>query len=145
MKICGFGLHEVTVLWKAKTRTSPSYCKTCWFRENPTVIKKSPPTSANEATEPKKQYTIPKVSDKQVKRLVEYRKVRDKFLKENPICEVCGSPNVQLHHKKGRIGDLLTDTAHFASLCDKHHRYAELHPEWAKTNGLSENRLDKSA
>ena len=88
---------------------------------------------------------ISPISDKQAKRLAEYRKVRDKFMKENPICEVCGNLATDLHHAAGRVGDLLTDIRYFKALCRHHHQFIELHPLEAKRMGLSVNRLDKTA
>lgn len=85
------------------------------------------------------------VSDKQAARLREYRIFRDQYFKDNPVCEYpgCLSREIQLHHAAGRVGKLLTDVRYFRSLCDKHHKWAELHPEEAKKIGLSVNRLDK--
>lgn len=97
----------------------------------------------NKPVKPNKK--INPISDKEKKRLAEYRIVRDKFLKENPICEFpnCSNKEVQLHHGKGRIGSLLSDVRHFHSLCDTHHRWVEENPLKAKEMGLSANRLDK--
>lgn len=86
---------------------------------------------------------ISKFSEKKISQLAEYRKVRDKYLKENPICEFpeCNSSKVELHHSKGKIGELLTDVRHFKSLCRTHHRFIEENPLEAKKLGLSKNRL----
>lgn len=104
-----------------------------------------PIKSNKTAQEPKKAKPIAKVSSKQLDRLKAYKKVRDKFLKENLYCEYpnCNSMEVQLHHGRGRCGDLLTDVTHFHALCDTHHRLIELEPNLAKELGLSGNRLDK--
>lgn len=147
MKFCQLGQHEVSALWRAKGKTQLSGCKDCVNREK----SKQPPSYVSDSTnkKPVKVYStstskISPISDKQAKRLAEYRKVRDKYLKENPFCIVCGTThNIQLHHMAGRIGDLLTDTRYFATLCDLHHRKVELSPEWAKNQGLSVTRLDK--
>jgi hypothetical protein len=90
---------------------------------------------------PKKKFKV--VSDKQAKRLAEYRKKRDNYFKENPVCEYpeCCSTDIQLHHKRGRIGALLSDERYFCSLCDKHHKFVELNPVVAKAMGLSMDRL----
>lgn len=145
-KQCSYPNCEyVGTLWKSK----PPLCKTHAMMvkskegQGKSVMQV---TGTNAELKPfyKKVYsTINKVSDKQLDRLKEYRKVRDRFLKENPFCLVCGDTNVQLHHMKGRIGDLLTDTRYFAPLCDKHHKQAENSPTWAKSIGISANRLDK--
>lgn len=70
------------------------------------------------------------------KDLSEYQKVRATYLKEHPLCECgCGERATEVHHKKGRIGKLLTDTEFFmavASFC-----HAEIHnnPKWAFEQG----------
>ena len=75
--------------------------------------------------------------------LAKYRRLRDKYFEENPICEfpACNSKKITLHHKRGRIGEFLTDKRHFCSLCQKHHRWVEENPLEAKKMGLSDSRL----
>ena len=53
MKHCMLGDHLVAVLWKAKTKTSPSACKNCYGRQNPSPIKKVAVRDANEPVKPK--------------------------------------------------------------------------------------------
>lgn len=93
-----------------------------------------------------KHKPIPKVSAKQMKRLAEYRKVRDEFMKLHPTCQAklsgCTIKASDLHHSKGRTGDLLTDKRYFKALCRKCHGYVETHPEQAKELGLSDSRLN---
>jgi hypothetical protein len=86
---------------------------------------------------------IKKVSSGHLKKLAVYRVVRDEYLAEHPVCEYlgCNSTNITLHHKAGRCGSYLTNKDFFCSLCDKHHRFAELNPLHAKAIGLSEDRL----
>jgi len=95
--------------------------------------------------ETKKLKPIPNVSQKQLERLKEYKKAKEEYFKEKPICEYpnCNSTQIQLHHRGGRIGSLLTDKRNFASLCDEHHRICELNPLHAKELGLSVDRLNK--
>lgn len=78
-------------------------------------------------------------SDKMISKLAKYKVVRDKWLKEHGVCEFegCGSREVTLHHKKGRLGDLLINTDYFCSLCWQHHFWVETHPEEAIKMGLS--------
>lgn len=86
---------------------------------------------------------IKRLSKAQMKRLAQYRVVRDEYLAEHPVCEYpgCNCTDVTLHHKDGRIGAYLTNKKFFCSLCPKHHRFAEENPVIAKTMGLSEDRL----
>jgi hypothetical protein len=91
----------------------------------------------------KKPEPIAKRSKKRAKQERDYEKVRDAYLTVFPICEVhnCGMKSKDVHHKRGRIGSLLTDINYFMAVCRKCHSYIELHPEWAKIQGYSESRL----
>lgn len=92
-------------------------------------------------SKPKKP--IAKFSTKKLNELKEYRKLRDKYFKENPICQFpgCHSTEISLHHARGRIGANLTDISTFRSLCLTHHRFVEENPEEAIKLGLSEKRI----
>lgn len=95
--------------------------------------------------EKKKQKPIPKVSQKQVERLAQYRKVRDHFMKEHPNCQArlqgCTIKSTDCHHSRGKVGDLLTDNRYFKALCRSCHSYIETHPFNAKEMGFSLSRL----
>jgi hypothetical protein len=88
---------------------------------------------------------IKKVSDKRKSENKEYTKLRKLFLAEYTICQVKGCKELptEVHHKKGRIGKLLTDTRYFLGVCRECHSKIELEPTWAKENNYSLNRLDK--
>lgn len=85
-----------------------------------------------------------KVSLKQAKRLREYNKLRDEFLKDK-TCQFpeCNRTEVTLHHARGRIGNNLTDVSTFRALCWEHHQYIEVNPDVAKEWNLSLSRLSK--
>jgi hypothetical protein len=132
--------HEMTYLWKS----SPRLCKPCALK-----ISSSKPRSSDDSSNPPKPHKsspnrIKPVSDKKLLELKEYRKLRDGYLKANPVCEFagCTSREVTLHHKSGRVGKLLTDSRYFCSLCIKHHSWAEENPLEAKQLGLSLSRLE---
>lgn len=87
---------------------------------------------------------ISPVSPKQKKRLAEYAIVRAEYLHEHPYCEarMCrGARATEIHHRAGRVGDLLTDKSNFLAVCRECHNEIELRPEWAKEMGFSESRL----
>lgn len=94
--------------------------------------------SSSENRKSLKKAVIKPVSDKQKKRLAEYRVARDEYFKEHPVCEYpnCTSKDVTLHHRAGRTGDKLTDKAFFMSLCMKHHREVEDGGEWVYEQGF---------
>lgn len=134
-----------------KTCGDPRYifshgdCKNCsqlryasqWAKKQATL------TQTNDGKGAKPFKVIKKVSDNKQAALAKYRKLRDKYFKENTICEFpgCTSKNITLHHKRGRTGAFLTDKRHFCSLCLKHHQYVENNPAEAQKIGLSQKRL----
>jgi len=140
LKECSF-CNKETILWKA----NPKACKQCWLQykaqESSSNLKEYNVSKAKQS----RSYRIKSVSDKKLAELKEYRVVRDRYLKNNPICEYpnCTSREVELHHRAGRSGKLLCDDTYFCSLCRVHHRWVEENVEQAKSLGLSLNRLDK--
>lgn len=106
--------------------------------------------SVNKQTLLKPHKPISPVSTKQKQRLAKYALVRAEYLAEHPTCEAkigytCRGRAVDIHHKKGRIGDLLTDKSNFLAVCRECHSEIELRPEWAKEMGFSESRLTTEA
>lgn len=91
----------------------------------------------------KKVYKIPQVSKKRKVEMLQYSVLRTEFLakKENQICPITKQPTTDIHHKKGRAGTLFLDTKYWVALSREGHKYVEEHPEWAKENGYSLNRL----
>ena len=85
---------------------------------------------------------VKSVSDRQKLRLALYRKAKAEYLKSHPICE--GRPHhdwkrvkaTDLHHTRGRAGDLLWDTRHFKALCRECHDWVQSHPIQAREIGL---------
>lgn len=115
---------------------SKGYCMTHW---KPLFQK---PFFTNKNAD--KYKSIAPISGKRMDELKVYRKTRDGYFKEHPVCEYpgCTSTNIQLHHGAGRIGTFLTDKRYFKSLCDTHHRFVEINPLEAKRLNLSFKRLD---
>ena len=91
----------------------------------------------------KKRYTIPKVSEKRKIDNLKYSAQRIVFLgkPENRICPITGWPTTDIHHKKGRVGELFLDTKYWIALSREGHQFVEDNPEWAKQNGYSLDRL----
>ena len=94
-------------------------------------------------SENKKRYSIPKVSEKRKIENLKYVSQRIVFLgkKENQICPITGKPTTDIHHKKGRVGNLFLDENYWVALSREGHKFVEENPEWAKENGYSLNRL----
>ena len=57
----------------------------------------------------------------------EYAKLRVAYLEARPVCQarllVCTRQATEIHHKAGRIGELLTNTEHFLPICSSCHHY----------------------
>ncbi len=67
---------------------------------------------------------VRQVSHSMKKRLVEYGKAKRLFLHDHPWCQECfTSKATDLHHRKGRLGKLLTDPMYFMALCRTCHRF----------------------
>ena len=57
----------------------------------------------------------------------EYAKLRVGYLERHCLCQaklsVCTGYATEIHHKAGRIGELLTNTEHFCPICRNCHDY----------------------
>jgi len=106
----------------------------------PCKLKNTKP-KVNQPFKPK----ISPVSKKQAVRLLQYSADRKVFLDkpENAKCPITGWPTTDVHHKRGRIGDLLLDQRYWVALSREGHDYVEDNPIWAKENGYSLDRLTK--
>lgn len=87
------------------------------------------------------------ISKKQSANLRIYKKVREIYLNDNPNCEAklqgCSYEATEIHHKKGRVGNLLQDDFYFLAVCRCCHVWIEENPVKAKELGLSLSRLEK--
>lgn len=85
--------------------------------------------------EKKKRKRIPAQSQKRkdVKN-PEYREARDKFLQDNPNCELCKGSPVVCHHKKGR-SKYFTDASYFMAVCSSCHTKIHANPKESFRNG----------
>jgi len=80
--------------------------------------------------QPKKQ--LKKVSDKRKKEEYVYSLVRKSFLKNNTLCQSCGSPATEIHHKDGREGARLNYTPMLMAICRKCHTWIHNNPKEAR-------------
>lgn len=139
LKPCGI-CGDPKYLWVSQ----PPMCRECndmLKAIKVSVIEDMKPIKANKP----KRIRIAACSKTRYSELAKYRRVRDRYFKDHPVCEYigCNSQDVTLHHMRGRLGSLLTDKRYFKSLCLPHHQFVELHPDQAKQMGLSQSRLDK--
>jgi hypothetical protein len=84
---------------------------------------------------------INKTSDKLKEELKTYRKEARRFLSQHPLCAICKQPATTVHHKAGRIGELLLDKSKWLQLCLPCHQQVTEDSAWAIKNGYSESRL----
>ena len=96
---------------------------------------------------PKKKVAIRRTSAKRQQQINEYKKVRDQFL-QGKSCARCGRKHdpprfeLSVHHKKGKIDELLTDVRWFLAVCVfPCHGFLESHPNISKAKGWSLDRL----
>lgn len=82
---------------------------------------------------------IKKVTAKRAAQNVEYLKLRKEYLEAFPACEVedCHNKSKEVHHKKGRENDLLTDTNYFMAVCHSCHHLITTDSAWAISKGYS--------
>jgi len=86
--------------------------------------------------EKKKTKKINYFSKKMLANLAVYRPLRDKYMKENPICQFkdCNALANDLHHK-ARRGKNLCNVDTFMGVCRKHHNWIEENPKESKELG----------
>lgn len=79
------------------------------------------------------------ISKSRAKQVKLYSKLRKIHLLEVRVCEACRSrPATEIHHKRGRIGELLNDRTHWLSVCRICHNLIHRAPKWAAQQGYIE-------
>jgi hypothetical protein len=131
LKECdGCGLERP--IWKSGGTGGFKYCKYCWSCQ-----KAIDTDSSKKPTD----YKIPQVSSKKKKKDAEYLKLRERFLTENPICQVsvagCMHGASDVHHTRSgsdRNVYYLIQSTWMAS-CRACHQWIHLNPEKARILG----------
>lgn len=82
---------------------------------------------------------IKKVSATRAKENQVYARLRKEYLEAYPCCEVpeCHRKSSEIHHQKGRNGDLLMNTDYFMAVCHEHHHMITVDSKWAIEQGYS--------
>lgn len=80
--------------------------------------------------------SISNISEKRKEQLKKYRELRNSYMKQNKICEVDGCERLSedLHHKNGRVGEMVYNVVYFMAICRKHHIEVHNNPKWARDN-----------
>jgi hypothetical protein len=134
-KICaGCGLESF--IWK--NVDGMKLCKQCSSNTGVAKPSNTKPTA--------RQKPIPPRSQKRTKEEKLYSGKRIIFLQENPMCQahlpgICTKFSTDVHHKEGRIGDLLLDDTKWLAACRFCHEWIENNPEEAQEKGFSIKRI----
>lgn len=95
----------------------------------------------------KKNSRINQYSQKRQKSNRRYLAAASIFRQNNPICAIqspeCTGQTQEVHHVKGRIGDLLMDQRFWLPCCCLCNRYMERFDSWAREKGFKQSRLSK--
>jgi ribosomal protein S27AE len=129
-KVCG-ECGEESFIWA--NRGGRKLCKKC----------------ATTGVDIKPTYKAKPIAPRSQKRAIqerEYSTKRKAFLDKHPMCQahlpqICTTVSTDVHHMKGRIGNLLLDETHWLSVCRGCHYWIEMRPEAAKELGFSIKRL----
>lgn len=129
-KICG-ECGEESFIWA--NRGGRKLCKKC----------------STTGVDIKPTYKAKPIASRSQKRTIqerEYSVKRKLFLQNNPMCQahiqgICTNQATECHHKRGRIGNDLTDETLFLALCHNCHEYIERERTWAIEMGFSIKRI----
>lgn len=142
-KMCDGECGELKFIWK--NEGGRRYCKYCWSKQTMTVVK-TKGVAKRPLTTNKPRKPIAHRSPKRAKQEREYLKERTAFLLSSQQCQaklpnICTRKATEVHHKKGRIGYLLTYVPFWLPVCRSCHEWIENNPNEAKELGFSMNRL----
>lgn len=93
-----------------------------------------------------KEKVFKPIAKKSAKKILEdrvYEKKRKAFLTIHIRCQVkgCNHVSTEVHHMRGKVGELFLNEKYFLAVCRKHHTEIETKPGWAIKNGYSLKRL----
>ena len=124
------GCNKPSVIWK--NHEGFKYCKYCWSCQK---------AINSDSSQKPTDYKIPQVSSKKKKKDAEYLKLRERFLTENPICQVsvagCMNGATDVHHKfagSNRDAFYLVQSTWLA-VCRNCHNHIHANPADARTMG----------
>lgn len=117
------GCSRQRVIWKNHTENGvrKRLCKECWSCQS------------SHSPKPTKQKPLAPRSKKRAKQESEYSNKRKIFMSAHSMCQanisgLCTSTSTDIHHVKGRVGELLLDESYWMSVCRACHQWIETHP-----------------
>ena len=124
------GCQKMTVIWK--NSEGFKFCRYCWSCQK---------AINSDSSQKPTDYKIPQVSSKRKKQDAEYLKLRERFLTENPICQVsvagCMNGSTDVHHKfagSNREAFYLVQSTWLA-VCRNCHNFLHLNPKLSREMG----------
>lgn len=92
-----------------------------------------------------KRSPLRKRSKKRSKQETEYSKLRLLYLNDHEFCESrlpgCSLKATDIHHKKGRVNEDLTDITEWMAVCRSCHQWIETHPIEATELGFRKSKM----
>lgn len=130
------GCGEDAYIWK--NVGGKKLCKQCSSNTGVAKLSISKPTAKLKLIAPRSQ--------KRSKEERLYTAQRIIFLQENPMCQahipgICTKHSTDVHHKMGRIGELLLKIIYWLAVCRACHQWIEEHPIEAQEKGFSLKRI----
>lgn len=97
------------------------YCKECWSCQT------------RHSNKPTNKKPLAPRSKKRAAQESEYSAKRKIFMSEHPLCQanisgLCTTQSTDIHHVKGRSGELLLEVSEWMSVCRACHMWIETHP-----------------
>lgn len=92
-----------------------------------------------------KKSPLRKRSKKRNRQEAEYSKLRLLYLESHHFCEAglpcCSLKATDIHHKKGRVNEDLTDDTEWMAVCRSCHQWIETHPIEATELGFRKSKI----
>lgn len=88
---------------------------------------------------PKAKKGLRRASKERARQLRAYAILRPIYLRSHPYCMAfghCSRRAREIHHTKGRAGELLCEDEWFIPICPRHHQWIHDHPNKARELGL---------
>ena len=146
MSLRGYKPKTKPALWKQLRPTGKTLCEV-FAKEARDAERAKAKAAAKLAKAAAKAKTprqrVSRTSDAQRVRNSAYKPVAEAYKLANPKCHCCGSifarparATSDVHHSRGKLGALLTDTRFFIAACRECHNWIGDHPDRARSAGL---------